>query len=145
MPEGRVADVVNQGQRLYKLRAEAQSGGHGAGNLSDFKGVGEAVAKVIGKAGGKDLGFGLKAAKGAGMHDAVAVASVFTAVAVGGFGKTPPARSGRVHSPGCVDAKRFADRNLRGLEEKNRVRIAVRWHPSRGPLHPQWPCSDDLS
>ena len=45
--EGRMADVVDQGESLGELGIEAEGGGQGAGDLGDFKGVGEAAAEVV--------------------------------------------------------------------------------------------------
>ena len=45
-----MADVVNQGERFGEVLVEAERAGDGAGDLRDFDGVGEAVAKVIGEA-----------------------------------------------------------------------------------------------
>lgn len=113
MAEGRMTDVVDQGQRFDKFGIEAQRGSDGTGNLRDFQGVGQAIAKVIGKPRGENLRFRFQAAKGAGMDDAVAVARVFTAVSVRRFREAPPEGSSRVQGPRCIGAKRFGDRNLR--------------------------------
>jgi hypothetical protein len=76
--EGRVADVVGQGQGLCQLHIQAQDRGQGAGDLGDFQGVGEAAAEVVGRriAGQarEDLGFAGQAAKGARMQDAGGIA-----------------------------------------------------------------------
>ncbi len=70
--------------------SRAKRGGHGAGDLSDFDGMGQAVAEMVAKAGREDLGFGFQAAESAGMDDAVAVALEGVAVRMGGFRIAPP-------------------------------------------------------
>jgi hypothetical protein len=72
--EGRVAYVVDEGEGFGEVFVEAESGGGGAGDLSNLDGVGEAAAKVVGSPAGEDLGFAGEAAEGAGLHDALAVA-----------------------------------------------------------------------
>ncbi len=72
--EGRMADVVNERKRLRQIFVQAKRGGGGAGDLSDFNGVGEAAAKVIGGAAGEHLRLPCEPAKGAGLHDALAIA-----------------------------------------------------------------------
>ena len=69
--KGRMADVVDQGQRLSQGDVEPQSGGYGAGDLGDFEGVGETAAGVIAFRGAasKDLGLAGKAAKGLCMEN----------------------------------------------------------------------------
>jgi len=47
--------------------------------------MGEPVAEVVGESGRENLGFGLEAAEGAGVDDAVAVARIFAAVGVREF------------------------------------------------------------
>ena len=99
--EGRVADVVRQGQRFGKIGIQMQSAGNGAGHLRDFESVGEAIAKMIGVARGEDLRFGFEAAEGAGMNDAVAVARVVVAIGMLRLGVTAAAGAAHVHGVGC--------------------------------------------
>ena len=63
--EGRMADVVDERERFGEIGVEAESGGDGAGDLRNFEGVSEAVAKMVGEAGGEDLRFRFEAAEGA--------------------------------------------------------------------------------
>ncbi len=72
--EGRVADVVDEGEGLGEVFVEAERAGDGAGDLGDLDGVGEAAAEVVGGAAGEDLGLAGEAAEGARLHDAFAVA-----------------------------------------------------------------------
>ena len=72
--EGRMADVVDQCQRLGEVFVEAERAGAGAGDLRDLDGVGQAAAEVVGGAAGEDLGLAREAAEGARLHDAFAVA-----------------------------------------------------------------------
>jgi hypothetical protein len=73
MSERRMADVVNQRQRLREIFVQAKRGRSGAGNLSDLDGVGKTAAKVIGGATGKHLGLPCQSPKGTGLHDPLPV------------------------------------------------------------------------
>jgi hypothetical protein len=91
--EGWMADVVGESESFCEFRVEAESVGDGAGDLSDFKRVGEAAAEVIagevaGEAG-EYLGFAGEAAEGSCMEDAGAVASEGGAIGMVGFGILP--------------------------------------------------------
>ncbi len=85
MGEGRMADVVRQRQGFGEIFVETQDRGHGAGNLGNLDGVGEAVAEMVGKAGREDLRLGFQPAESAGMNDAVAIALEGVAVGMIGF------------------------------------------------------------
>ncbi len=93
--EGRMADVVDERERFGEIGVEAESGGDGAGDLRDFEGVSEAVAKMVGEAGGEDLRFRFETAEGARMDDAVAVARVIIAIRMLGFRIAAAARGER--------------------------------------------------
>ncbi len=71
--EGRMADVVNQSERLREIFIQAKRGCRGARDLRDLHGVGQAAAKVVGGAAGKDLRLARETAKGARLHDALAI------------------------------------------------------------------------
>ena len=71
--EGRMTDVVNKSERLREIFIEAKRGCRGARDLRHFHGVGKTAAKVVGGAAGKDLRLAGKAAKGARLHDALAI------------------------------------------------------------------------
>jgi hypothetical protein len=113
VPERRVPDIVNQGQRLDEFRVDAQGGCDGAGNLGDFKRVGQPVAKVVREARAEYLGLRLESAERTGMDDSVAIARVFATVGMRGFRKPPAPGGCRVYCPVGVCAKRFDCRNLR--------------------------------
>ena len=68
-----MAHVVDQSQGLGEIFIQAQGGGYGAGNLSDFNRVGESIAEVVGEAGGKDLGLVLQSPERPGVDHAIAV------------------------------------------------------------------------
>ena len=85
------ARFVHQGQRFDQIHVQAELGGDGAGDLSDFNGVGEAIAEVVGITAGEDLGLGFQPAKCAGMDDAVAIALKIIAVRMRGLGITASA------------------------------------------------------
>lgn len=111
--EWRVADIVHQGQRLHEFRVDAQCRGNRAGDLRDFEGVGQPVAKMVGETSAEDLRFCFEPSERPGVNDAVAVASIFATVGVRGFRKPPAAGGRRIYRPGSVGAKRFDCRNLR--------------------------------
>ena len=98
--EGRMADVVDQGQGFGEIDVEAERSGDGARDLRDFEGVGEAVAEVVGVAAGEDLRLGFEAAEGAGVDDAVAIALKVVAVGMRGFGEAASAGVLDVHRVG---------------------------------------------
>jgi hypothetical protein len=100
MAEGRMADVMHQGEGLDQVHIEAKLSGDGSGNLRDFNGMGQPIAKVVGVAAGKDLGFGFEAAKSPGMDDAITVALEVIAVGMLGLGIT--ASTGLLHPHGVV-------------------------------------------
>ena len=74
VPERRMADVVHQRQRLRQVLVQSQRLGHAARNLHHLDGVGQAAAKVVGRATGKHLRLARQPAEGARLHNAFAVA-----------------------------------------------------------------------
>src|SRR6202789_4658729 len=80
--EGRMADVVDERERFGEIGVEAESGGDGAGDLRDFEGVSEAVAKMVREASSENLRFGFEPAEGSRMDHAVAVARVIIAISM---------------------------------------------------------------
>src|ERR1700694_1961116 len=99
VPEGWVANVVNQCERFRKGGVQAQSGCNGAGNLRYFDGVRQTIAKMIGKSGGENLRLGFQPPKGARMNDAIAITNVFAAVGMRGLAIAAAARVLDFHSP----------------------------------------------
>src|SRR6202040_2229178 len=55
MTEGRMPDIADQGQRLREIRIEPQRTGNCASDLRNFQRVREAIAKMMGEAGGENL------------------------------------------------------------------------------------------
>ena len=102
--EGRMADVVREGQRFGEIGIQMQSAGNGAGHLRDFESVREAIAEVIGIARGEDLRFGFEAAESARMDDAVAVARVIVAIGMLRLREAAAAGAAHVHGVGCEHA-----------------------------------------
>jgi hypothetical protein len=86
MSEGRMTDVVNQGKSLRKLPIETKRVRQGAGDLGDFKRVGEAAAEVVtGRLAlkpRKHLGLSGQAAERARVQDARRIAGKGGAVGV---------------------------------------------------------------
>jgi len=71
--EGRVADVVNQGEGLGEVFIEAESVGGGAGDLRNLHGMGEAAAEVIRSATGEDLCLTRESTEGTRLDDPLPV------------------------------------------------------------------------
>src|ERR1700747_3745562 len=107
MAEGGMSDVVDKSERFRKIGVKAKGRGNGARNLRDLQCVRQAVAKVVGIASGEDLCFSFQAAKGARVHNAVAVARVSATVRMGRLGKAPPARNLFAHGPRRKMGERF--------------------------------------
>src|ERR1700730_8345777 len=80
MAEWRMANVVNKGESFHKRCVQSESIRDGTGDLGNLDGVRQAITKMIGETHGKNLGFGFQAAKGARVHNAIAVANVIAAV-----------------------------------------------------------------
>ena len=95
MRERRMADVVAERQSFRQILVQTQRGGHGARDLRDLDGVRQAIAEMIGDAGGEDLRLVFESAKGAGMHDSIAVALEFVPVGMREFRISPA--SGALH------------------------------------------------
>ena len=95
--EGRVPNVVHQGQGFGEIGVELQRSSDGARDLRDFQCVREAVAEMVGIPRGEDLRFRFEAAERPRMNHAIAVARVVVAVRVRRLGITPAARFPRIH------------------------------------------------
>ena len=98
--KGRMPDVVHQGKGFHQIDVQSELGRDGAGNLRHFDGVGQAIAKVVGEAAGKNLGLGFEPAKGAGVNDAVPVA--LEIIAIGMLGLRNSASAGLFDPHGVV-------------------------------------------
>ena len=91
---------MNQGQGFGESGVEAEGGGDGAGNLRDFDGVRQTIAKMIGKSRGENLGLGFQAAESSRVHDAIAITDVLAAVRMRRLRVAASARIFFVHGPG---------------------------------------------
>src|SRR5258708_39029529 len=80
---------MHQGQRLHQIYIQLQRGGNGAGNLCDFNGVGEPVAKMVRAAAGKNLRLVLQPAESPRMHHADTIALEDVAVSMSFFRIAP--------------------------------------------------------
>src|SRR6202158_5520945 len=146
MAERRMANIVDESERFRKLGVQPQRGGDGAGNLCDFQRMRKAIAEMVGIARGENLRLGFKAAKSAGMDDAVAVTRVGTAVRMGRLGIAPAAGLFRAHRPGSRCGNWF-DGPLRHIPADPReflcaeqIRISAKGYPGRDLLAPVFPC-----
>src|ERR1700693_561982 len=99
MAEWRMANVMNERQRLDKRGVQSQCVRNGASDLRYFDRVRQAIAKMIGETHGKDLGLGFQAAKGARVNDTIAVANVIAAVGMRRLCIATAARMLDVHGP----------------------------------------------
>jgi len=73
VPKWRMADVMNQGQRLGQVFMQAKRSRSGARYLRDLDGVGKPTAKVVRSATGEHLRLSRKASKSPRLHNALAV------------------------------------------------------------------------
>jgi len=71
--EGRVSDVMDEGEGFGEVFVQTEGGGSGAGDLGDLDGVGEAAAKVVRGSAGEDLGFAGEPTEGASLNDALPI------------------------------------------------------------------------
>src|SRR6185503_9499347 len=92
MPEGGMPDVMNQRKRLHQIHTESKLGCDRAGDLRDFEGVGQPVAKVIGITAGEHLRLGFKPSERPGVNDSVAITLEVIAVGMGRLRMTASAR-----------------------------------------------------
>ena len=108
--EGRMADVVNESQRFGEINVEAEGSGNSARDLRDFKGMGQAVAEVVGISSSEDLGLGLEATKGPRVNDAVAVTLKIVAIGMLRLSEAASAGSFDVHRVGGEHGESLAER-----------------------------------
>src|ERR1700738_123456 len=80
MAEWRMANVMNERESFHKRRVQSESIRNSTGDLRNFDGVGQAIAKMIGETHGKNLGFGFQAAKGPRVNNTIAVANIVITV-----------------------------------------------------------------
>jgi hypothetical protein len=80
-----MTDIVAERKRLGQILIEGEGTSDCPGDLTDFDGMGEAVAEVVRKARRENLSLILEAAEGAGVHEAVTVALELGAVGVRGL------------------------------------------------------------
>ena len=92
--EGRMAEVVGEGDGFGEIFVEAERAGERAADGRDFHRVGEARAVVVAGAVEEDLGFVFEAAEGGRVDDARGVALEFRAPAVRRLRVEAPARGG---------------------------------------------------
>src|SRR5262249_59063140 len=73
MPEGGMAQIVSERQRLGQILIETERAGERARDLGDLEGVGQPGAKMIPFVEDEDLGLVRESAKCGGVDDAVTV------------------------------------------------------------------------
>src|ERR1700693_4962188 len=100
MAEGRMADIVHQGEGLDQIDIQIELSGDGSSDLRNFNGMGQTIAKVVGVTTSEDLGFGLETAESPGVDDAITVALKVVAVRMLRLGIT--ASAGLLHPHGVV-------------------------------------------
>src|SRR5262249_58992142 len=71
MPEGGMAEIVGERQRLGQILVETERAGERARDLGDLEGVGQPGAKMIPFVEDEDLGLVRESAKRGGVDDAV--------------------------------------------------------------------------
>ena len=104
MSKGRVADIVNESNRLDQIFIEAESTGDGSRNLSDLEGMGQTCSVMIPLVIGKDLSLVLKSTKSRAVNDAIPVVLINRPVLVCFLRVlTPPAVTAE-HGVGCKQA-----------------------------------------
>ncbi len=72
--EGRMAEIVGEGDRLGQVLVQTQGARDGACDLRHLDGVGEARAEHVAFVIDEDLGLVLESPEGRGMNDAIAIA-----------------------------------------------------------------------
>ena len=122
MTEGRMAQVVRQGDGLRQISVQSQGLGKGTGNLRHFQAVGQSGSIVVAFMGHEHLGLFLEPAKGAGMDDAVPVPGKGRAGPAFRLGIRPAPALERVTGIGSPDHKR---RGIRGRGVRQAV-VSVR-------------------
>src|ERR1035437_2759132 len=90
--ERRMAEVVNQGQRLHQIGVQSKLRGDCARDLRDLNGVRQPVAEVVGVTAGEKPRLPLPAAKSAPMGDTITVALKVVAVRMRRLGMAASAR-----------------------------------------------------
>jgi len=100
VPEGRVAEIVHQGDRLGQILVQAQRARHRARDLRHLDRVGQPRAVVVSFMLDEDLGLVLEAAKGRRMKDPVTIALEGRAMRRCGLGMKPTAAPGGMRRVG---------------------------------------------
>ena len=96
MAEGRMAEVVREGQRLGQILVEPEGAGERPGDLADLDGMGQPGAEMVALVIDEDLRLVLEPAEGGGMDDPVPVALELAAGRRDGLGIEPAAALPRV-------------------------------------------------
>ena len=97
--EGRMPDVMDEGESFGKFRIKAERRGNRARDLRNFQSMRKPIAKMIGITNGENLSLGLKTAEGTRVNDAVTVPRVFAAVGMRWFRIAAAAREFHTHCP----------------------------------------------
>ena len=118
MPEGGMAEIVGERQRLGQILVETERAGERARDLGDLESVGQPGAKMIPFVEDEDLGLVRESAKRGGVDDAVAVAPEGVAGCVHRFRIEPAATPA---GSGCVGRARKGRFEIEHLLEACRI------------------------
>ena len=99
--EGRMSDVVQQGQRLDQVLIQPQGSPDRAGDRRHFHRVGQSGATVVAQVAGEDLRLAAQTAKGRRVQNPVTIPLKRTPVRVVRLGVLAAGRVGTVEGVGC--------------------------------------------
>ena len=80
MAKRRVSDVVDERQSFDQINIQSELGCDRPRDLRDFKGVRQAISKVVGVSASENLGFGFKTAESSRVNHAVTIALKIIAI-----------------------------------------------------------------
>ena len=80
MAKRRVSDVVDERQSFDQINIQSELGCNRPRDLRDFKGVRQAISKVVGVSSSENLGFGFEAAESSRVNYPVTVALKIIAI-----------------------------------------------------------------
>jgi hypothetical protein len=99
MTEWRMADIMYQRQGFDEFRIQSQRGSHRPRDLRNLNRMRQPVSEMVGEARRENLRLGFQPPKRSRVHDAIAIARVFTAITVQRFWIAAATRLTCVHGP----------------------------------------------